>query len=217
MKRQWGHHGAWVKVPVEGSGWATGTSSQETGLFSGPIQEVLLPWSTQSVRGLFPPSLLSLPITPQSKNQTLLANDDRLGGVFSTRAPHLGSAPGACHPDLALGSGPRAQVVTWPGQQPPSSAMVPGKVHGEVEACVLRRQLLAAQQMLLWEGQPVHQNFSLLTANQTHPFIFEISQFLNGNNQVKLLKRPCRPNRICLWPCRLLPGADTGTGEAPAL
>lgn len=115
------------------------------GLFSGPIQEVLLQWGTQSVRGLFPRFLLSLPITPQSKTQTLLANDERLRGVFSTHAPSLGSAPGACHPDLALVSGPRAQVVTWPGRQPPSSEMVPGKAPGELEACVLYRQLLAAQ------------------------------------------------------------------------
>lgn len=118
-------------------------SSQEMGLFSGPIQEVLLQWGTQSVRGLFPRFLLSLPITTQSKNQTLLANDERLMGV-STHAPSLGSAPRACHPDLALVSGPRVQVVTWPGRQPPSSAMVPGKAPGELEACVLCRQLLAA-------------------------------------------------------------------------
>lgn len=60
------------------------------------------------------------------------------------------------------------------------------------------RQLLAAQQMLLWEGQPMHQTFGLLTGNQTHSFVFKISQNLNGNNQVKILKRPCRSSRTCL-------------------
>lgn len=42
----------------------------------------------------------------------------------------------------------------------------------------------------------MHQNFSLLTESQTHPFAFEISQLLNGNKQVKILKRPCTSNNM---------------------
>lgn len=75
------------------------------GLFSGPIQEVLLQWGTQSVRGLFPRFLLSLPITPQSKNPTLLANDERLRGLLHT-CPQPGQCPQGLSPRPGLGEWP---------------------------------------------------------------------------------------------------------------
>lgn len=70
------------------------------------------------------PSLLT---TAKGKNQTVQASDKDTQ-EFSSHVPHAwGSAPGACHPDLALvGSNPLAQMVTLSGQHLSSGVMVPG-------------------------------------------------------------------------------------------
>lgn len=64
-------------------------------------------------------------------------------------------------------------------------------------------QGLQAQQMLLWEWQPMHET-GPLTETQTHPFVFNISQFLSTGSE--LLKRlQITPHACGLSSCYLQP------------
>lgn len=80
-------------------------------------------------------------------------------------------------------------------------------------------QGLQAQQMLLWEWQPMH-GTGPLTETQTHPSVFNISQFLTVN-WFRIIKSTMQihhmPMTLQAAICSPSPGAGIGTSGLASL